>query len=240
MKKISPSQIERLYQFTRAHFVEFYDVQTELVDHLANAIESHWEENPNDDFEMVLQQEFKKFGVFGFSDVVESRTKALNKKYNKLFLRTIANFFKVPRILLILLLVFIVYQLLSLSDGIVSYFIYFALTAGASLSFMLFGYRKIKVYRERVKQTERKWLFEDRIYHSNRMVINAIVQISNITFILLIYHKGDIMSFNLLIPSVLIVLLHISLYIIYYHIPKNVAKYLDKVYPEYRSIEVSS
>ena len=81
--KLSAEQIEKLYQFTRQHYVEYYDLQTELVDHLANAIEEQWQQNPKLSFEEALQIEFKKFGVFGFMDVVEQRQSALNKKYNK-------------------------------------------------------------------------------------------------------------------------------------------------------------
>lgn len=44
--KLNESQIEELYDFTRKHFVEYYDLQIELVDHLANGIESKWQENP--------------------------------------------------------------------------------------------------------------------------------------------------------------------------------------------------
>ena len=44
--KLTQQQIDRLYQFTRQHYVEWYDLQTELVDHLANAIEAQWQENP--------------------------------------------------------------------------------------------------------------------------------------------------------------------------------------------------
>ena len=38
--KVNQKQIDELYLFTRQHFVEYYDLQTELVDHLANAIET--------------------------------------------------------------------------------------------------------------------------------------------------------------------------------------------------------
>ena len=62
--KLTPQQIEQLYQFTRQHFVEWYDLQTELVDHLANSIETQWQENPKISFEDALKVEFKKFGVF--------------------------------------------------------------------------------------------------------------------------------------------------------------------------------
>ena len=82
--KLSVEQIDRLYRFTREHFVEHYDLQTELVDHLSNAIEEEWKENPKLSFEEALQKEFKKFGVFGFMDVVEKRQSALSKKYHLL------------------------------------------------------------------------------------------------------------------------------------------------------------
>ena len=74
--KLTVEQIERLYQFTRQHYVEWYDLQTELVDHLANSIESQWAENPKIRLEDALQIEFKKFGIFGFMDVVEKRQAA--------------------------------------------------------------------------------------------------------------------------------------------------------------------
>lgn len=37
--KLTKTQIQNLYTFTKNHFVEYYDLQTELVDHLVNDIE---------------------------------------------------------------------------------------------------------------------------------------------------------------------------------------------------------
>ena len=42
--KLTNQQIEQLFTFTRQHYVEYYDLQSELVDHLANAIEEQWKE----------------------------------------------------------------------------------------------------------------------------------------------------------------------------------------------------
>jgi hypothetical protein len=55
-------QIDHLFTFTRQHYVEWYDLQSELVDHLANAIETQWQENPKLSFNEALNKEFK-FGV---------------------------------------------------------------------------------------------------------------------------------------------------------------------------------
>ena len=91
MKKLNELQVEELYQFTRRHYVEYYDVQTELVDHLANGIEEQWEKDPEVPFEQALQKEFKKFGIFGFSEVVERKGAALEKRYFKLIWQEIKN-----------------------------------------------------------------------------------------------------------------------------------------------------
>ena len=112
MKTVTPKQIERLYEFTRQHYVEYFDVQTELVDHLANAIETHWQELPDDDFETALQKEFRKFGVFGFMDVVEHKTKEMNKRYSKILWQKIKDFFTFPKIMMTLCIALVVYTVL--------------------------------------------------------------------------------------------------------------------------------
>src|SRR5690606_27786205 len=110
--KLNKEQIEHLFVFTRQHYVEYHDLQTELVDHLANGIEQQWQTNPNISFDEALNNEFKKFGIFGFQDVIEKRSYALGKKYMKIIWTHFKAFFKVPRIILTLFFIFITYQLL--------------------------------------------------------------------------------------------------------------------------------
>ena len=99
--KLTETDIKELYKFTRQHYVYFYDVQTELVDHLANDIENIWIEKPNLSFEQARDISFKKFGIFGFMDVVESRQKAMNKRYFKTTLGVSQkNGLRLPKIML--------------------------------------------------------------------------------------------------------------------------------------------
>jgi len=58
--ELTQDQIQQLYKFTRSHYVEHYDLQTELVDHLAHGIEQLQNENPSLSFQEALNQEFKK------------------------------------------------------------------------------------------------------------------------------------------------------------------------------------
>lgn len=102
--KLTETQIQELYKFTRAHFVYHFDLQTELVDHLAGGIEQQMTKNPKIDFKQALDKEFKKFGIFGFQDVITERQKALSKRYWKIILRFYKEYFTLPKIALTLLL----------------------------------------------------------------------------------------------------------------------------------------
>ncbi len=81
MRKVTDKEITRLYAFTKQHYIAYYDLQTEMVDHLANGIEERWCTQPDLSFEENLQSEFKKFGIFGFADVIEQHQKAMSKRY---------------------------------------------------------------------------------------------------------------------------------------------------------------
>lgn len=113
MKQLTTQQINAIFTFTKKHLVEHYDVQVELVDHLANAIEAQWVENPNISFEDALQKEYKNFGVFGFSGLVDQKKAALQNHYWKIIKKEFVSFFSIPKILLSVVLFYIVFQLYS-------------------------------------------------------------------------------------------------------------------------------
>lgn len=104
--QLTKDQIQNLYKFTKQHYVEWYDLQSELVDHLANDIEQIWKTEPNLSFDETKLKSFKKFGVFGFMDVVEKRLNALRKRYLKLFWTEFKSFFTIPKIALTISLFF--------------------------------------------------------------------------------------------------------------------------------------
>jgi hypothetical protein len=113
-RKVTDKEVEKLYWFTRQHFVEHFDVQMELVDHLASSIEDMWEENREITFDDALGKTFKKFGIFGFSDVVEGKVKELDKKYFKKIFRHTVERLKWPKILSSLALAVLIYYVVVL------------------------------------------------------------------------------------------------------------------------------
>lgn len=231
---LSAVQIEKLYAFTRQHYVEYYDLQTELVDHLANAIEAQWEANPKLTFEEALQMEFKKFGVFGFMDVVDKRRGALNTKYNKLVLQHLKTFFSIPKIIGTFTAIGIVFWILAAlqrdvdQGNNVLQASFFALI----LSFIICLFLLRQQNKKRNQKTEKKWLLRDIIFGYSGMagIFNVPVQFA-------LHLNGSHFSNGLLLFfSFLFVVLGITIYITMFLIPAKADEYLRETYPEYEMV----
>ena len=91
-------QIESLFKFTQKKFVHYYDLQLELVDHLASSIEDEMVANPNLDFEYALQKVYNRFGIFGFAKVVQEKSAALHKNNWRIWRSAVKEFFTIPKI----------------------------------------------------------------------------------------------------------------------------------------------
>lgn len=225
--KVNLEQTERLYRFTREHFVEHYDLQTELVDHLAQGIEKQWQEHPTLDFEKALQNEFKKFGIFGFSDVVSERQAAMSKRYNSFIWRHFKEYFRLPKIIL------------TISSVLVLFVIFIQVTNYRELVFfaiwILYAFVYFLGYRKSLKKhkSEKKWMMAEMIhqYGSSMSIIPAYLQIP---YYLSIYEPELIYNnYIMAIYCALMVLCFIMNHIMIYVIPQKAEEYLRETYPEY-------
>ncbi|PZR23710.1 MAG: hypothetical protein DI535_23440 [Citrobacter freundii] len=113
---LTNEQIQELHAFCYKHSVRYYDVQVELVDHLANAIEAQMEANPQLTFEDALRNVYKGFGVMGFGPLVAAKQKAVDKQARKQLWRSFRQQFRWPAILLALMVFALCYSLLQLSS----------------------------------------------------------------------------------------------------------------------------
>lgn len=95
---ITDAQYESLFAFCRKHYVHYYDVQVELVDHLAEAIEEKMNMNPKLSFEQALDSVYAGFGIKGFADIVATRIEMVSKKSRKLKWKLLFSYFTVPKI----------------------------------------------------------------------------------------------------------------------------------------------
>lgn len=146
-RTVTKEETKKIFEFCREQNVLHYDLQVELVDHMASSIEEQWETSPELSFEFALTQAFKKFGKNGFQDIYKTKKKELANKYTKLHLQFFYRFFHWPQVLLTFALTFLLYEVIILTQNFrATYFIYFAIAISAIAYFYLYYFpRKIKV-----------------------------------------------------------------------------------------------
>ena len=226
--KLTENQIEELYKFTRQHYVEHYDVQTELVDHLANDIEGIWEENPKLTFENARDKSFKKFGIFGFMNVVDAKQKQLGKRYNKILWTFMKEWFTVPKIIISASIFMVFYILMSLNINNIYLSI---LMIALALVDVFLAQKLIKKSKKRFKENGRKYLLEDLIFRVS--AFSSIIVFSNIFNLssFLEYSESIYVKTSI---SCLITLAILYSYIALIIIPQKAEELLEETYPEYK------
>jgi hypothetical protein len=105
---LSYAQIDTLFAFVEKKRVQWYDLQIELVDHLANKIEEEFEQNPKTNFDAALAKVYLSFGIFGFARIVREKEDQLRKSNNKLWISEFKNQFVWPNLLRSIVLFFII------------------------------------------------------------------------------------------------------------------------------------
>lgn len=229
MRKVNQQEIEKLYRFTRQHYVEYFDLQTELVDHLATGIEENWSENPELNFEENLQKEFEKFGVYGFMNVIESHQKAMNKKYWKILWRETKSELANPKILFFsLLLFFLPFGLTFSKLGIdILKITLFLLTIFA----IVYTFRQNKKQAHKKKTNQKVYLLEAMISNAQSSTLLFILTYQVVVFI----ESGSNYEPNLLFSFFIALAVSVPFLIIYLTIkvlPQKKEEILKEVHPE--------
>lgn len=102
------NQLSQIAKAVSKNGVQYYDVQLELIDHVATGIEYELIESNGANFNTLLQQHidsWKKEWPF----IVKAKSKQLQKKYYAMWKAAFVAFFSIPKIMLTLLLVIISY-----------------------------------------------------------------------------------------------------------------------------------
>ena len=227
--KLNEQQINQLYLFTRWHFVEWYDLQSELVDHLANSIEDRWKENPKLTFEEALELEFKKFGIFGFMDVVDERRRFLSKKYSRIIWKHYKEFFRLPKIILTVSSMYFLYFLSEkLQD---SQYLYLSILAVIGIIFTVESRKIHKAQKLKEKETGKKWFFEQTVDAFDVYPITLLpMQLINLSVTIDEdgWHRG-IAIFG----AILLVLFALLQYVHWKIVYPKIVQEMGSVYPEY-------
>lgn len=108
---LSNEQIKHLFAFTKKKLVRYYDLQAELVDHLAERIEEEMKAAPQLSFENALAKVYAQFGIFGFAKIVQEKEAEVLRSARKLWFKELFQLFSWPKIILVIAIFMVFYQL---------------------------------------------------------------------------------------------------------------------------------
>lgn len=232
MKKVSAKEVEKLFEFTKEHYVEYYDLQIELVDHLACAIEEKWEKDDTISFEKALKDVFKKFGISGFSYLVNERKRKLEYKYLNLIKKCYWEHLQKKEYLgLMILYVFIQFGLALFVPKIIL-LISTVLLYGILLAQFV---RLRNNYKKKQKEIGYKLILVDVIYKNyyfvcfSSSIFNLLLQ----SYLMMNY---SIVYINIIL-AITLPFIYLGIYIICYFLPNKTDKILDSFSPEYKLIK---
>jgi len=130
-KQLTSAEIKTLYKFCRIKGVKEYEIQTELVDHLASSIENIWQHRDDINFFDALTKTQSDFGAGSFESIVEEKRRIFRHKYNLLFCKFLMSFFLLPKIIItfaMMMILFILFhhfnirEFILISTGSISVF----------------------------------------------------------------------------------------------------------------------
>lgn len=145
---LSPEEIQHLFKFVKSKYVHFIDVQYEIVDHLASAIEELQEKDPSLSFQKALQEVYSRFPITGFAKFVQSKSSAMTKFWRRRLFQYILGYFTLPKVILTLGLSYF-YFILQYYYQFTGWFTSFDLMLIPS--FLVFAFYCIQAFPERKK-----------------------------------------------------------------------------------------
>ena len=113
MHSLTADQIQTIFDFTEKKYIKYYDVQLELVDHIADKIEALQTDDPHLTFDRALHKVYKSFGVFGFTKVQEEKMFGLQRYWMRHLWSYLKSYFKLPKIIITVILSLCIYSFMK-------------------------------------------------------------------------------------------------------------------------------
>jgi hypothetical protein len=112
--KLTANQITYIERYLARFEIKYYEIYIEILDHLILKTESILENDSEISFEeaVVLAKE-EEFGKKGFEDLIQVKTKALNRNNSKKFNAQVKAYFTFPKVILTMSSLVFFYLLIS-------------------------------------------------------------------------------------------------------------------------------
>ena len=233
-RTLTQQETDLLFRACENRDVFHYDVQVELVDHLASAIEEQWIEDPKIPFKYALYVAAKKFGPTGFSQIKEQKQKELSRKYNRILWNYLLGFYRWPKMMLTLALSLGVFLLLKNISGL--HWVFLSYTMVLCIGAVVYDLR----YKSKHKihtVGNKSFLLLSRLkqLQSTTMLLCNLPVISYFIFTV-------IREFEVSLPNNNFVLFPIALFIVssiivlfgyFFHIPQKIKEHFSEQFPEF-------
>lgn len=221
---LNKKEIESLFTFCKKHFVYYYDVQVELVDHRANAVEAELLADPKTTFEKALQKVHQSFGIMGFAPLVAEKEKMAERQGRRLFWKLFKGHFRWPKILLLRIIVSVAFTFFSSYPDLFGIF-NVPVVIGCFLA-DLNGFRKI---RKEISSLGKKFLVVEYSQNASLFLILFYVFAfpKILDKVLLPTHGYSSILISSMVTGILIVTAMVDLQIL-----SSLKKRLLKAYPE--------
>ena len=147
--ELTTKQIQEIDTYISSCGVKFYDVRAEIVDHFATVLEQRLEENPVIDFKKEIVKTHRNFSNKGFSKLLETKTKAVHKKFYISSLKHLLSFFKLPKIIISIAIFLGLNQIMNLINDKE---LFFSCLSGLAMLIVIISF--VKEFLKRKKKRE--------------------------------------------------------------------------------------
>lgn len=130
---LTKSEINQLYEFVAVKDIPHYDVQSEIVDHLASMMEDRWAGGSKLGLEQMFLEVYKEFGEPEWKQIFVTRQKAAWRQLWFQAKENLARCFRLPLFLLLLLAVLLVQQMMQVLPEQLEILFYAPLVVQAAL-----------------------------------------------------------------------------------------------------------
>ena len=230
-KKLTEEQVRKLYAFCLKSEVYEYDLQIEIVDHLASSIEEQWQNNPNLSFGWALKNALKKFGKNGLQKLERKVKKQLQRNFRIILWNYFFEFLKLPKIILTGVFSLSLYTIFQLAPNNTTV-LYFITIPAALFSFYYHYYifpRKIAIHSD----GNRTFILLDYLNNVNKK-IRFFVQLPY--WVLLFSNELSLRNSNIwwkeALISFLLACLVVLFYGYFYYLPDKIRGYFFRNYLE--------
>jgi len=230
-KKLTEEQVTKLFAFCLKNEIYAYDLQIEIVDHLASSIEDQWLKNPDMSFGWALKNATQKFGKYGLKQLERKIKRQLRRNFNLILWDYFLQYFRWPKLIITSALFLSIFTLIRITPN--NHWVIMTIAVSLSVFSIYYHYfifpKKLDIILPAQKQ------FEILDYLKN---INAKMgSVVQLPFVAMLFSKHMILQHSNVIwkeatISLVFSILIVLLYGYFFFLPNKIREYFYRNYFE--------